>query len=373
MTPRLPDRPVGLPDHLWEAVHDSIDHRDELYTLGCRLANWFLTSGYSEDECLAWAVDVSPLEGVYSGRQFEYQLKRAVGFVYDNPPVAGVDSIQALTEGLTRLLSEVRKDPSWAPSDKACAEALIQHALNRGYNPVSASSRELAAVSGWSAKEMSDAMSRLSATLGGGLLHAVTWDGVQGHARKWHLNLLWSIPFTYIPMHEIICNHFGPLNLSVLTSVGVAPLARTALQERSGLSKTTALSTTGKLVADEQLVKITGPGKGVVRYAHNLLADHSLTFLESVPLPKPRKLKVDSTKFVEYVKPQPLKTEFTVSKVATALGVSRAVARGWLEEFQDEFFGGGHFPGDRRTKKPAMWWREATFAERTGKAQPAPE
>ena len=79
-------------------------------------------------------------------------------------------------------------------------------------------------------------------------------------------------------------------------------MARTALQERSGLSKTTALSTTGKLVADEQLVKITGPGKGVVRYAHNLLADHSLTFLESVPLPKPRKLKVDSTKFVEYVK-----------------------------------------------------------------------
>ena len=88
-------------------------------------------------------------------------------------------------------LKVVESDTHRAPALQRCLVALVEHGINKGFNPVSASSRELAAVLGlkrWD--KVSDRMAELEANLADGALFlAVTHDGNPLHARLWHFNL----------------------------------------------------------------------------------------------------------------------------------------------------------------------------------------
>jgi hypothetical protein len=65
-------------------------------------------------------------------------------------------------------------------------------------------------------------------------------------------------------------------------------------------------------------------------------------------------------------------TELTVASVAAELSVTRPAARKLLEKYQAEYFGNGHFEGDRKARLPAKWWRAPTSEERVEKPRPRP-
>jgi hypothetical protein len=191
MTALSPDPKQWLPPDVVAAMGQFIDHRDDLYRIGCRVGNRFMARGIPEEQCLAWLVD-SGMDLVYGDRQsqYEYQLARAVRWAYDtfdeekaarggSPDpnfVEGLEKLQAAVDG-----SNIR--------DKRYMLGLIQHALNTGFNPVNCSSRQLAALVGVKSWDKANqAMNRLEATLAGGFLKSVTYDGVIGHSRLWHLN-----------------------------------------------------------------------------------------------------------------------------------------------------------------------------------------
>jgi hypothetical protein len=173
------------PEGLLAEADQVIDHRDELYGLGCKFGQWFCRNGFNDDECFTWLVEESPLRGNYTARQFEYQLRRAVTFAYEShepgrsaPGPEFVQSLETLAERVRE--SKVR--------DKVYLLALIQHAINTGHNPVNASSRQIAALAGRSVQKTAQAMNRMQDSLCSGFLAKVTYDGIYGHSRLWELN-----------------------------------------------------------------------------------------------------------------------------------------------------------------------------------------
>lgn len=207
MTPELP------PD-LLAAASQAITHRDELYQLGCKLGQWFCRRGYTEDECADWLIGQSPLRGNYTARQFEYQLKRAVEFVYEShDPSQRLGKAQEPIDpqAFTRLLAEV--EAAKFKRDKRYWVALVQHALNHGVNPVYCSCRKLAEVAGFTSAtahiKANEAMQRMERTAQpNGLVVAVSMEGNGEQARLWTLNPEWQRGYvntmhdTYVPLSE---------------------------------------------------------------------------------------------------------------------------------------------------------------------------
>jgi hypothetical protein len=178
---------LGLPEALLAEADQAIEHRDDLYLLGCKFGQWFCRNGYSEEECADWLINESPLRGNYTARQFDYQLRRSVIFAYEShesggPAAPGPEFVQ----GLETLAERVKESKV---RDSVYLLALIQHAINTGHNPVNASSRQIAAIAGRSVAKTAQAMNRMQETLCGGFLAKVTYDGIYGHSRLWELNV----------------------------------------------------------------------------------------------------------------------------------------------------------------------------------------
>lgn len=62
-------------------------------------------------------------------------------------------------------------------------------------------------------------------------------------------------------------------------------------------------------------------------------------------------------RFLAFVVPLKPGTEVTVASIRREIGVSAKVARRLLDKYTDEYFGGGNYPGDRKTFAPAKWWK----------------
>ena len=193
-----------LPADLVEATMLPMSHRDELYHLACRIARQFRVKNIDVEDCIHWMVEVSSMRFVYEARQFEYNLRRAAHWVYqefDPDKVGGVPPEQFVAElqGLYDRVEAVEK-----LKDKRYILALIQHAINVGHNPVDCSSRQLAAVAGIkSYPKANDAMNRMQVSMAGGVIKKHTYDGVFGHSRSWLLDTDWGKEgYTYI-MHDI--------------------------------------------------------------------------------------------------------------------------------------------------------------------------
>ena len=191
MTTLAPDPKEWLPPDLVAAMGEFIEHRDDLYKIACRVAQRFRVRNIPEDDCVAWLVD-SGMDLNYGDRltQYEYQITRAVSWTYASFDPAKASSGgppgPGFVEGLERLRAAVEASNM---KDKKYMLGLVQHALNTGFNPVNCSSRQLAALVGIKSNDKAnEAMNRLEATLGGGFLRSVTYDGVIGHSRLWHLN-----------------------------------------------------------------------------------------------------------------------------------------------------------------------------------------
>jgi hypothetical protein len=205
----LPKPEDWLPPDLLAEMEQDIGHRNELYVLGCQLAQKFRLKDYSEDECYSWLVEVSPLKLAYRARQFEYQLRRAVKFVYESfePGRAAGPPSPDFAKALEGLAENVRESKI---KDKRYVLALIQHAMNTGHNPVHASARQIAAIAGVkSYAKAAEAMNRMQASLCGGILTAVTFDGQFGHSRLWSLNTSWREGYIYT-MHDIYVPLLSP-------------------------------------------------------------------------------------------------------------------------------------------------------------------
>lgn len=103
------------------------------------------------------------------------------------------------------------------------------------------------------------------------------------------------------------------------------------------------------------LVKVTYDGV----YGHSRLWELNTTegyinTMHDTYVPSPDDPEI---RFRELVEPLPAGTAVTVTSVASRLGITRPKAKRLLVEHTAEFFGGGYFEGDRRTKQPATWWR----------------
>lgn len=121
---------------------------------------------------------------------------------YD-PSLAGGSPDPGFAEKMTRLLNAVESDPK--QPGRTVVLALIQHAINTGHNPLNASARQLAAISGNTVPVTARAMNRLASSLGGGVLLGVSYDGVYGHSRLWHLDPCFRRGEGYI----CICKHIS--------------------------------------------------------------------------------------------------------------------------------------------------------------------
>jgi len=354
-TPELPEDLAEVIRQDWSGTSD---FNRRVFMVGLRCCGL----GISEDDAVDLIAD-HVLD--FPRKDLTYQVTRTVAAAYEkyDPALAA----GGLVARLTALQKRVEQSELFAPADRACIVALIQRAINVGIHPIAASSHELAAVSGYGAWSMAQAMRRLAASGGHGVLLGCSWDGIVGHTRVWTLDLDWhstdQTPHTYLlAASNEICDK---RSLEVLTAVGATSQSADDIRQISGASRKDTRAAIAELVDEGRLVKVKGAGKvRTVRYAHNLLADGAVALAEAAPVRKPTKLKPDVSKFVEYIESFPIPekadgtgAKFTAPEVAQALGVSHAVAYGWLSDYQDEFFGGGCYEGSRRDRRPAAWWR----------------
>jgi hypothetical protein len=184
------------------AADQHIDHRDDLYRIGCQFGQWFCRNGWTEDDCTEWLINQSPLRGNYTARQFEYQLGRAVLFAFDtyeDALASGGEPPPEFVQGLEGLADRVR---SSKVRDKRYLLALIQHAINFGRNPVLASSRQVAALAGVKSHgKASAAMERWQFNRADGIVPSYSWDGEYGHSRLWTVDIEWGTEGYIYNMH----------------------------------------------------------------------------------------------------------------------------------------------------------------------------
>jgi len=264
-----------VPDHIAELAEDSCDSNFDFNSRVFRIALWFVGHGLTEDEY----VDYVSTAGIGISYKRNDLLRRLAKTYLDaedkyDPALAGGVVRPGFADEMTELLESIRADPK--QPNKTVVLALVQHSINTGHNPVNASARQLAAISGKTVPATARAMNRLASSRGGGVLHGVTYDGQYGHSRLWHLDPC------YRRLEGYICT---------------------------------------------------------CKYISN-------------PPAKP-----DETRFLGLVEPMAPGTEVTVTLIASALSITRPAARKLLDKHLDSHFAGGFFPGDRRTKSPAKWWR----------------
>ncbi len=186
---KLPD---SLPSQLRQFVEDGYLGHDEQNRQLFLLGQWFCGQGIPEQECADLLVGTPLVQGHPKGNR-ESRARKSIEDAYEkyDPAKAAVRvAAPGFAKEMTRYLSVVESDTHRATALQRCLVALIQHGINKGFNPVSASSRELAAVLGlkrWD--KVSARMAELQAGLADGALSAVTHDGNPLHARLWHFNV----------------------------------------------------------------------------------------------------------------------------------------------------------------------------------------
>jgi hypothetical protein len=118
--------------------------------------------------------------------------------------LAGGSVAPGFADEMAKLYEAV--ESGYTKRDKAHVLALMQHAINSGHNPVHASSRQLAAISGKSVQATVKVMTRLAASACDcGLIAKVTYDGVFGHSRLWRINTAYRPQKVYICTCKYIC------------------------------------------------------------------------------------------------------------------------------------------------------------------------
>lgn len=265
---------LQLPDRLLDLANAPYGSRSDFNRRVFILGQWLCGQGLGEDESVDWVLANVEYDGKPNGHRplVTHTVSRAYE-KYD-PRLAGGSVPPGFADEMAALYAAVEASDIRL---KAHVLALIQLAINTGHNPVNASARQLAAISGKSVQKTAEAMNKMASSLAGGVLTGVTYDGVYGHSRLWHLNPGWAEGEGYICTGLYISNP----------------------------------STTNH-----------------------------------------------EARFREYVEPLPMGTELTVTTVASKLGITRPRARKLLDQHVDEYFGGGFFEGERRTRRPAKWWRE---------------
>lgn len=266
MSVRLAD----LPDDLAEEADQPYDGNTEWNKRVFRLALWFIRNGQSDAEFAEFIAEAGISSG-YPRRDLETRVLKTYADAEEKfDPLIGSG---AADPDLMRELTEMRAAVEAAPKvlNKTCLLALVDHAIDCGRNPVHASARQLAALSGKSVPATARSMTRLQQHPA---ILSTSYDGAYGHSRLWELDAFW----------------------------------------RPGGLHITSASTYVTLPAAEE-------------------------------------------RFVEWVEPMKARTELTVSDVSSALTITRPQAKKLLEKYEDEFFGGGRFEGDRNKRAPMKWWR----------------
>lgn len=280
-----PEARSRLPSHITALVDYGYNGNNDFNSRLFTVALWFVGHDLSEDDYFDFVSTSSICVG-YKRNDLGKRIRKTYLDAEDkyDPALAGGSAAPGFAEDMTELLTAVEADPKH--KNKAVCLALIQHAINTGRNPVHASSRQLAAINGNSIPVTGRSMNRLAESKGGGLLHEVTYDGVYGHSRLWHIDPCYRPQQGYICTCKNICNPPTAENLD------------------------------------------------------------------------------PESRFVEYVESLPVATELTVTTVASALSITRPRARKLLDKYTAEYFGGGFYPGDRKTRTPAKWWKELPYDER---------
>lgn len=177
---------VALPDHIAGLVDQAYDGNSDFNRRAFTVALWFVGHELSEDAYVDFVSTsgvgigyprndlTKRLRKTYQDAEDKYDPARAGGSL----PPGFADEMAALYEAID---GSTRRD-------KLHALALVQHAINTGHNPVNASVRQLADISGRTLEATRKVMERWQRTLGDGLLLNVTYDGVHGHSRLWHID-----------------------------------------------------------------------------------------------------------------------------------------------------------------------------------------
>ncbi|WP_326544660.1 hypothetical protein QGN31_23355 [Mycobacterium sp. 2-64] len=266
----------GPPDHIAELVENAYNGNSDFNSRAFTAALWFVGHDLSEDDYVDY-VSTSGIGIGYQRNDLTKRLRKTYQDAEDkyDPALAGGSAPPGFAEKMAELYEAIEGSTR---RDKAHALALVQHAINTGHNPVNASVRQLADISGRTLEATRKVMERWQRSAGDGLLLNVSYDGVYGHSRLWHIHTC-----------------YRPGKVDICTCKNICP-----------------------------------------------------------PLGDPE------ARFREYVEPLPMGTELTVSLVAAELAITRPAARRLLDKYTDEYFGGGFFAGDRKSRLPAKWWREPT-------------
>ena len=182
----LPD--LELPDHLRDLANASYGSRSDFNRRVFLLGLWFCGQGHNEHDAVDWVV-----ANVEYGKPKGHEplVRHSVSRAYEkyDPALAGGSAAPDFAEDMTALYDRVEASNV---KDKVYLLGLIQHAINKGRNPVDTSGRQLSALCGISLKSTCNAMLRLQASLGSGVLAEVTYDGIRDHSRSWRLDPSWT-------------------------------------------------------------------------------------------------------------------------------------------------------------------------------------
>lgn len=187
MTPALPD--LEPPAHILDLANDSYGSRSDFNRRVFLLGLWFRGQGYDEDAAADWVVANVDYDGKPKGHR--PLVRHSVSRAYEkyDPALAGGSAAADFAEKMTGLYDRVEAS---TVKDKVYLLGLIQHAINTGHNPVDASGRQLSALCDRSLKSTCNAMLRLQASSGAGVLAEVTYDGIRDHSRSWRLDPAWT-------------------------------------------------------------------------------------------------------------------------------------------------------------------------------------
>jgi hypothetical protein len=179
---------LDLPPHIAELLDSGFNGNSDFNLRAFKAALWFVGHDLSEDTYVDF-VSTSGISLGYRRNDLGKRLRKTYLDAEDkyDPALAGGSAAPGFADEMAKLYEAV--ESGYTKRDKAHVLALIQHSINTGHNPVHASSRQLAAISGKSVQATVKVMTRLAASACGcGLITNVTYDGVFGHSRLWRLN-----------------------------------------------------------------------------------------------------------------------------------------------------------------------------------------
>jgi len=183
---------TDIPPHIAELVDDAFNSNSDFNRRAFTVALWFVGHELSEDAYVDFVSTsgigvgykrndlTKRLRKTYQDAEGKYDPALAVGSV----PPGFAEEMQALYDHL---------EEHYHKRNRRYVLALVQRAINTGHNPVSASVRDIIHLVDGLKDDKSGltltqrALAALSANLGYGLLHEVSYDGEYGHARLWRL------------------------------------------------------------------------------------------------------------------------------------------------------------------------------------------